>query len=511
MVGGEMLLGNRLLVASPAASVAVLAATGVVGICFGVVSGGKFRAQSRVRWAWVAVGSLTFSLILLYALAIDIIGSPNFATGSRLAQLDLLGDAAQTSFLVCVAVAFTFAVRLPLSFTRWAAIAGIVGLIAGSIGLTALPASTYGTLAKVFDLVQTTLAIGCLLVIVFGERGLASTMRHWVGLATVAILVADLPLPWIPPQYTPTGVGLGEIYVSLAMVLLMVGGFRSIFIDFRELARVNIELGTANREQVATNTRLVKMADEVKQAARARSTFLGMVSHELRTPLNAVSGFAQLLTTNPSIDEKGRRQVAHIQDGAARLSDRIEDILALTSVASGPEAPGTASVDARSLLEPSARLAEPLATSKGLQLEVSFESAAIPAGNEALGRVVAKLVDNAVRFSEQGRISVAGQVVGDRYHVTVRDQGPGIRPEALLHVFESFHQVDMGPRRTFGGLGLGLAVVERLVSAMGGTVDVTSEPGAGSTFVVEVPLLHDPVASTIGPSPRLCAPPLSVP
>ena len=86
-------------------------------------------------------------------------------------------------------------------------------------------------------------------------------------------------------------------------------------------------------------------------------------------------------------------------------------------------------------------------------------------------------------------------MLGDRYRVTVRDQGPGVAPEVLEKIFAEFHQGEEGTRRTFGGLGVGLAIVQRLVSAMGGTINVTSELGVGSIFVVEVPLVPARVAA----------------
>jgi len=365
MIAGEVLVGDRLLIASPAASASALAATGVAGICFAVVASAKFRTYSKVRWAWIAVGSLTLGVILLFALVTGILRSPTFANGPGLGRLDLLGEAAQVSFLVGVAMAFTFAGRIQVSFTEGSAIAAAVGLTAGGIGLTALPVSAYRTLSTILDLLQMVLAIGCLLAILFGPKGPKNTMRTWLGFAVIELLAVSLPFPVRLSEYTRAGLGLGEIYVSLAMVLLMVGGFRSIFSDFHQLDRVNGDLRRVNLEQAAANTRLVSMAQEVKVAARARRTFLGMVSHELRTPLNTVSGFSQLLAADPSIGEKQRRQVAHILDGAARLSERVEDILALTAVASLPELPGPLSIDAQILLKPFARLAESLAISKG--------------------------------------------------------------------------------------------------------------------------------------------------
>ena len=482
LVGVRLLVGDRLLITGVAASATFEGVLGAVAVTVAIGAQAKFAVASEVRWLSLAVGVAAFGGLHVYAVLVGIASPSGYLAAPRPEAMVVLGDFADLSLAIGAALSLLPRKLSHGNFVAVAvAVAGIAGLITVGLVLSTVPNWAVEMTNRTLDACLSMLPFAAIVGVLTGPVWRAEPMRLWLLGALCVLMSAGLPLAGVATDFSHAGVSLADIYAMAAIGLVIDGGFITLAADFTLLS-------VRNRDLEAKNRSLASMAQEVEQAARARSTFLGMVGHELRTPLNAVSGFSQLLATDPGIGEKQRRQAARIQDGASRLTEKVEDILALTASSSslGPEA---GSLNAPALLEPHARLAEPLAGAKGIRIDTQFEPALLPGTDEALGHALAKLVDNAVRFSAHGTISVTGRVVGDRYRVSVADQGPGIPPEFGEHLFEYFRQADEGPERRFGGLGLGLAVVKRLVDAMGGTVRYSSELGSGSTFVIEVPLL----------------------
>jgi len=203
---------------------------------------------------------------------------------------------------------------------------------------------------------------------------------------------------------------------------------------------------------------------------------------------------ALLLRT--ALDTTQRRYVETATASGKAMLGMVDDILEFTQLESGRTTPAEDIVTARSLVERAADAAAAAAARKGLGLEVACEGdvdTPLTCDAGRLGRVLGHLLDNAVKFSEHGRVRLAARcTVLDATTATlafrVSDTGSGIDPALLPHLFEVFTQADSSTTRRQGGSGIRLAICRRLVERLGGTIDAASEKGVGSTFRVDIPV-----------------------
>lgn len=246
------------------------------------------------------------------------------------------------------------------------------------------------------------------------------------------------------------------------------------------------------------NTKLVLELKESKaraeEAYRAKSEFLATMSHELRTPLSSIVGYADLLAQSPLNPQQGD-QVSAIQQGGEILLSVINDILDLAKMESGSLELENRPFDLRLLVRNVANLFLPKMREKSLELRVGVDPR-LPLyfrGDAArLRQILINLLGNAVKFTPQGRVGleVQGQAGPDVWDLEFRveDTGIGISPATLEKLFQPFTQGDSSISRTFGGTGLGLAICRKLGNLMGGTIRVSSRPGEGSAFTLQLPL-----------------------
>jgi len=245
-------------------------------------------------------------------------------------------------------------------------------------------------------------------------------------------------------------------------------------------------------DRIAAREReLVSARDSAESANRAKSEFLAMMSHELRTPMNAVLGMAELLG-NTKLTERQLRYLGSIKAGSASLLRVLDDILNFTRLERGELAILREPFALRRLLERTVALSHDTAQAKRLTLDLDID-AAVPAfviGDNARTRqILVNLLGNAVKFTQQGGVTLRVARAGaDRIRFSVIDTGIGIDPAFRTNLFHAFAQQDAGYARRYGGTGLGLALVKRLVDAMEGSIEMESTPGKGSTFSFELPL-----------------------
>jgi PAS domain S-box-containing protein len=226
-------------------------------------------------------------------------------------------------------------------------------------------------------------------------------------------------------------------------------------------------------------------------ANQTKSDFMATMSHELRTPLNAIMGYADLLElriAGPLTETQGK-QLERIRSSTRHLLTVIEEILTFSRVEAGCEKLIPEHIDAVELVRDAAAMVESAAQDKGLEFVTRVPGAAVPmhADPVRLRQVLLNLLSNAVKFTDEGRVEITLVERPEDVIFSVRDTGCGIDAEHRDSVFEAFWQAQSGSTRRTGGTGLGLTVSRQLVALMGGTLDLDSEPGRGSTFTVTVP------------------------
>jgi signal transduction histidine kinase/ActR/RegA family two-component response regulator len=245
-------------------------------------------------------------------------------------------------------------------------------------------------------------------------------------------------------------------------------------------------------ERRAVEQALARARDEAEAANRAKSAFLANTSHEIRTPLNALVGLAQLART-PEVDDRRRLQyIEQICDSADTLSKILSDILDLSKIEAGKLIVERVAFDLHALIDTLRQAYGALADVKGLALRVDVEPD-VPA--HVLGdpvrvrQILSNYLTNALKFTTRGGIVLNVQrAVGHRIRFEVIDTGAGMDAAGQAMLFLPFSQVDNSITRKVGGTGLGLSICSELARLMDGTVGVSSEPGRGSMFWVELPM-----------------------
>jgi signal transduction histidine kinase len=318
-------------------------------------------------------------------------------------------------------------------------------------------------------------------------------------------LGADRWLVVVTPKRSLVG-GFAEHlhwYVLAAGLLaaVLVGLLLASITRRQSYARALVDLRTAElREALAEQERLQEGQRLARQAAeeanRAKDEFLSRMSHELRTPLNAVLGFAQLLEIE-DLDDDGRDSVKQILKGGRHLLDLINEVLDIARIEAGTFQLSPEPVSVAAVIDDVLQLTAPLAASEGIQLvggPAQETTTHVLADHQRLIQILLNLVGNAIKYNRAGGTVVVSSetIEPSRMRITVHDTGPGIRPEQRDLLFTPFER--LGAENTaVEGTGVGLALSRRLAEAMGGTIDVDSTIGQGSTFWVELPLVEGPV------------------
>ncbi|MFW6346158.1 MAG: ATP-binding protein, partial [Halomonas sp.] len=295
---------------------------------------------------------------------------------------------------------------------------------------------------------------------------------------------------------------LQQLY-ALLLLLILAMSFAAMLVAimlFRE-ARDN---AAARRDMEALSRELEVTARRAESASQAKSEFLATVSHEIRTPLNGVIGMSELLLEH-RLKGPMRQYADTIHDSAGLLLELINDLLDFSKIEAGRLDLEHRPLVLTELVEGAIAIVAPRADARGVRLITRVDPALptrVMGDPGRIRQVLLNLVSNAIKFTERGEVCLAVVAQGaDTLRIDVLDTGCGIEPDQQGRIFEPFRQGDASTARRFGGTGLGLAICRRLVEAMGGRIDVISEPGVGSRFWFTLPLVPAPQQSqtSVGP------------
>lgn len=241
-------------------------------------------------------------------------------------------------------------------------------------------------------------------------------------------------------------------------------------------------------EQVRFESRLREARDEAEQASRAKTRFLAAASHDLRQPIQALNMFIGVLAGRKQ-EERNRTVIDRIEGSLEALEGLLDALLDVSKLEAGVIVPATEDILVAPLFERLENEFKPLAEMRGLELRMVNCTAAVHSDPILLERILRNLLSNALRYTPEGRVLLGCRRQGGTLRIQVCDTGIGIPPEHLNAIFREFHQVDNLARDRRKGLGLGLAIVDRLSRLLDHPIDVASTPGKGAVFSVSVPMV----------------------
>ncbi len=307
----------------------------------------------------------------------------------------------------------------------------------------------------------------------------------------------------VPERYRPPHARLRTDYFAAPTARAM-GVGRDLFGLRRDGSEVPVEIGLCPARIAGRSFVLAfvvditerKRTEEVlERANRMKSEFMANVTHELRTPLNSVIGFAELLKDEVPgpLNAQQAEFAANIFASGQRLLALVDGILEMSRLDAAGAAIEREPVEIGAALEERVAAQRKAAEAHGVTigLEVAADAGRAELDPRALRRMLNALLDNAIKFNrEGGTVAVSARRAGGALEIAVADTGIGIAREDLAKLFKPLAQLDAGLVRRHGGAGLGLALARRLAELHGGTIEVESEPGKGSTFTLRLPM-HD--------------------
>ena len=245
------------------------------------------------------------------------------------------------------------------------------------------------------------------------------------------------------------------------------------------------------------NARLFSEIEEksrqLAEASQHKSQFLANMSHELRTPLNAILGYTELILDSVygEMPEKARSVLDRVQRNGRHLLGLINDVLDLSKIEAGQLVLSLADYSLKDVVHGVFSAVEPLASEKKIVFKVEVATD-LPAGRgdeRRITQVLLNLVGNAIKFTDQGEVTIRASATDGSYNLSVHDTGPGISEADQAKLFQEFQQADNSITRKKGGTGLGLAISKRIVEMQGGRIWVVSRLGQGSTFSFSLPVI----------------------
>ncbi|MEL6253233.1 MAG: response regulator [Bacteroidota bacterium] len=271
-----------------------------------------------------------------------------------------------------------------------------------------------------------------------------------------------------------------------------------------------------NRQQIQTKEAQLQkeqqLNSKLQQADRLKDEFLANTSHELRTPLNGIIGLSDSLIDGIAGEqsEVGIQNLQLISSSGRRLANLVNDILDFSKLKNQDLQLHLQALDLYSIVNVVLTLSQPLVQGKSLSLknDVNPTDSWVRADENRLQQILHNLIGNAIKFTEEGEVRVSSDIQEGKMWVHVSDTGIGIEQGQIERIFDSFQQADGSTARTYGGTGLGLTVSRQLVELHGGSIQVKSEAGKGSTFSFSLPISEEKLLSPGQKSSQIIAPPI---
>ncbi len=328
-------------------------------------------------------------------------------------------------------------------------------------------------------------------------------------------------------SYALLGVGLG-LLGPIAIAWMALGEFQDFTIGLSLLGLVllawyiGVIAGAAIDEAIRARLRVAELSDrlesrgrDLEAAVRAKTQFLAAASHDLRQPvtsLNLVLSAVEQQAAAPAADSSQGEEraaealaalAARMRPAVNAMGNILDSMLEMSRLEAGLVRISIAPIDLRDLLLSVQIEFTPRAQARDLQLTTDVAAINIESDRDLLGRIVRNLVDNALKYTPAGSVDISARMEGNFCVIVIEDTGIGIAPELIDRVFDDYFQAG-NPNRDRGmGFGLGLSIVKRLVSLLGGTISVASEPGKGSRFELRLPTVAVPTVAPVAPAVQL--------
>ncbi len=381
------------------------------------------------------------------------------------------------------------------------ALIAILGYVFGVKGMYALSQTS----GMAMPTAITHLILGVGIIFAVRDRGVASLLMDEgaAGVLTRRLLPAALLAPILLGIIRLAGESAG-IYESefgaslfavvsiLIFVVLVLWSARVL----RNTDKERVDLLALEQQARAHAERARSEAEtaraEAERANNSKTDFLAVMSHELRTPLTSIMGYEELLSdgvTGP-VTELQKQQLGRINASARHLLGLIDEILTFARVDIGRERVRWESMSVNHTLTDAAALVQPMAADKNLRFVVELleEDQAIQTDGTKLRQMLVNLLSNGIKFTDAGEVRVGCAVDNGNLEVRIADTGVGIAADNIEDVFEPFWQAEQTATRKTGGTGLGLSVTRKLARLLGGDVTVVSRMGAGTTFLLILPM-----------------------
>ena len=329
-------------------------------------------------------------------------------------------------------------------------------------------------------------------IIVVDKQGIVQFVNpaalELLGKSSAELMGEALGFPVVNGDYL-------EVDIPISNNKTLVAQMRVSQIQWQGANAYVVSLRDITQRKQAEEERL-KLLEEAQAANRAKDEFLAILSHELRTPLNPIVGWSQILVRGGLSEAQVKKGAEIIQRNARLQTQLIEDILDISRIIRGKLKLQICAVDLVNVIENALQTVSLAAQAKSIQIQTSLEKTGLVEGDATrLQQIVWNLLSNAVKFTPNGgtvevKLNSKQDKLVSYAQIQVTDSGKGITPEFLPYVFDYFRQAESSKSRSEGGLGLGLAIVRRLVDLHGGDITASSPGlGKGATFTVLLPIL----------------------